>query len=190
MMIVNKSYYPNGKLRKKEFYRNGELEKNKEWYEDGKLEGVWFYRDRGRKLKKYKQWHENGNIARYSSSKKNGWNETKVWHTNGVLMIHRFCFNHLLEGVYKAWHESGNIGYLEFYRDGKIEGEHRSWNSSGILRTQSYYRNGICVVYNIKSERNSFLRLKNRLLTLLFQKNSFLMETFLISDLAGSINYS
>jgi antitoxin component YwqK of YwqJK toxin-antitoxin module len=92
---VTKRYYPSGKLKGEETYKNNAKEGiYKEYYESGKL----------RRETNYKDGKLDGIVKEY--------------YENGKVMVEGISKNDALEGIYKEYYESGKLRRETNYKEG------------------------------------------------------------------------
>jgi hypothetical protein len=117
---TKKEYWPNGKLKLQQPYRNG--------LEHGT----------------HKAWHENGTLSYdmpYTNGKVNG--RINKWWDNGKKRFSGAYKNGLAYGEHTSWHDNGRKSSVVTFKDGKPHGPHKEWDSEdGTLIKHDIYKNG------------------------------------------------
>lgn len=154
-----KEYYPNGKIRKHEFYQDGHLEgERKEWHKNGQLYIQELYQD-GKLNGEQKEWYENGYLSRERSYRMGGsiiearyfydgnWSllharkETKIWDPSGYLWSHNIRRpNDVHES--KIWYSNGQLRDREFYRDKLNLLSIETWHENGYPKSRTFFQDG------------------------------------------------
>lgn len=114
---VNRTYYPDGKLK-----WEGSFDKN------GKPDGIGKY------------WDENGTL-RMEQRYVNGQMESeKKWHENGVLASEDNFKNGVPHGIYRHWDEKGTLRGEVCWKEGNLDGIKRNWDEKGTLIEEGVYK--------------------------------------------------
>jgi len=126
---VVETYYENGNLKSKVFYKNGKREGAAlEYYENGnveaiksfkadKLDGIsnWYYEDGGELWEgRFKE----GRILDKNGKLKQG--VVKSYHKNGNLRSEYYSIDGLFEGTAKYYSKDGKLIEVKQYKEGKI----------------------------------------------------------------------
>lgn len=131
----------------------------------------------------------------------------------GRLFISEYFRNGVRDGKRKTWHPNGVPEEYEFFQNGRLEGERKAWYDNGQLRVRQYYFGGVPSVAGYEKSRNLLHQdfdVNGDKINLHFWKNMdiiselkigvsklkelnrifriCLLDTFLISDLALTIN--
>ena len=149
--------YPNGKLKLKFDYQDGDLTLQKWYFGNGFLAEKANF-----KTGEFKIYHENGNL-RYDSEKKisqsdndkdvyhyyvqtekDGW--YKEYYENGKIskQYNKICVDYScnLDSSYKEWFDNGKLKGEGNYINGKKEGIWKEWFDNGKLKGEGNYING------------------------------------------------
>ena len=137
------TYYENGQLRSKEYYKNGEshgpyelfLENGQlafkinyingaahgpweEFYENGQLKKKSNYKNGKERLSEY--FYENGQLLSIENYKnKHNWS-TESFYENGQLMLKGNYKNNESDGLWEVFDEEGNLTKSETWENGKL----------------------------------------------------------------------
>ena len=164
--LDDKIYYPNGKIKIEENYRDGKRVRYALYNDDGSLRVEMFYKD-NKKHGDYKSFQSNGKVRRHyiaKEGKQEGFDKTyysngnledevnyindkrdglyKAYYYNGVLRQEVNYVNDKRDGVYKAYYENKNLESEGNYKDGKQDGLWKYYNEEGLLNNEDSYKNG------------------------------------------------
>jgi uncharacterized protein len=114
-----KSFYSNGQIKRREFYRDEKLEGEcKCWHKNGRVKSLAFYR--------------NGNME----------GEFKSWYKNGKIMNHVVFQRGFPEGKFKQWYDNGELLICQLRRNGKSVSQYfNKGKMSRILRLKKFLLN-------------------------------------------------
>lgn len=153
-----KESYPNGRIRKHEFYLNGKLEgERKEWYENGQLHIRESYQD-GKLDGDQREWYENGYLRRdkvyrlgrqiadtiwiYDENLSFTREEMKTWTHSGHLWG---CNIRHQNDVYelKIWYQNGQLRDHEVYYDKLNIHSRKTWHQNGHPKSREFFQVGV-----------------------------------------------
>lgn len=180
-----KTWHANGQLKQELFYRNGKPDgKYEKWYSSGQILLSEFYRN-GMPEGERKIWYENGQLREHSVLRDSELTR-KEWYSDGQRMSWGVCHNNKHEGKYTFWFPGGGVSKLVFYRRGKRTGEYKQY-LNGEIHKHHYFDFDMILDYHFSSRKKLILlQFKNELYFRMMRKRSFLMDSFLISDLTIS----
>ena len=162
---LKEGYYPDGKLRYKGYFLNGQpAGEVTHYYPDGKVKAVMNHRGKQAEAVLYSRDGEFKTSGRYMDRKKEGvWEyrkgeklllseeysgdrlngaATRYYPTGAVAEVKNWKDGGL-SGVWKLFYESGKLRSEVTFSAGKLNGKLRSYNSDGVLVAEGEYRNDL-----------------------------------------------
>lgn len=137
------SFWPNGKIQQKGYYKDGCLVGlNEKWYKDGTKESESICT-----AENYKKHFYHCKISNYWSKNgaqliKDGTGKYISYHDNDTLQVVGEYLNNLQSGKW-IWHyDNGALQYIENFKEGKQDGEYLFYYINGQIRTQGTYAGG------------------------------------------------
>lgn len=118
------------------YYKNGAVEKEGKFADDGK--GGWM------KVGVQRYYYENGQLRSEGNYNSKGGSDGihKSWYKNGQLESEVQYKNGQKNGVAKSYYENGILKTEIQYKKGWQDGYERKYNKSGILIEESFYKAG------------------------------------------------
>ena len=137
-------YYSNGQLRLKKFFTDGIfIGKAVHYYENGQIEKVEHYDNKGKRTGVQLQYYDNGNIKRqdrYSNGRHDG--EWVSFYKNGKISLKRFYVNGIKQGPEISYHRNGMIRSKGVFKDNTKKDESFSYYDDGTLKEKANYEDG------------------------------------------------
>ncbi len=136
------SFWPNGNIQQKGFYKDGCLiGLNEKWYENGEKESesnciIENSKLFSSKCSKINYWTPEG-----EQLIKDGTGKYLSYHDNGKLQVQGAYQDGKQIGQWKWFYDNGNLQYIENFIDGKRSGEYISYFVNGQIRTKGLYLN-------------------------------------------------
>ncbi|MEN8203858.1 MAG: hypothetical protein ABFS28_14765 [Bacteroidota bacterium] len=156
----HQEFYPNGKLKVSEHYKNGDDHGSYLTYHiNGRPEvkGVFFT---GKRHDSW-EWHnEEGQLTRkgsYIEGSRSG--EWLDYHDNGELRLRRQYRRGELHGTYRTFAENGRLTYEGNYLDGEKNGSFTYYSESGEVKMVRIYEYNRFVAYTCQGSDNELLPL-------------------------------
>lgn len=136
-------YHFNGKLKAKEFYRNGKKEGEQIYYnEQGILDSKEMFRN-GEADGLITSYYTNGlpkTIENYSNGKLNG--IKKSFYKAGPIQMEETWVNGKRQGPAKTYYINGQPETEGSYENDELNGPFKAWNNDGVLSAEGSYANG------------------------------------------------
>ena len=151
-----KEFYPNGKLKLKYNFLDGNLVLQKWYFANGILAELADY-----EKSEFKIFYNNGELrydsenkvsddysnksdeyayGRYINFNKNGWH--KEYYENGQPHKQFNIKDNKKDSLYREWHSNGLLSKECNYVNGILEGQYKEWYKNGKLEVQANYING------------------------------------------------
>ena len=129
------TYYENGQLRTKEYYKNGELHGLSEWFhENGQL----FTRS---SHGLYEEYNENGQLLRRDNYKNGQERLSEYFYENGQLLS-RDNYKNKHNWSYEGFYENGQLSLKGNYKNNKCDGLWEHFDEEGNLTKSETWENG------------------------------------------------
>jgi antitoxin component YwqK of YwqJK toxin-antitoxin module len=137
------SFWPNGNVQQREFYKDGCLVGlNENWYENAVKES-----ESNCEVDNIKLQHSECHTINYWSKTgtqliKNGTGKYISYHDNDTLQVVGEYRNSLQTGKWTWHYDNGALQYIEHFNEGKQDGEYLFYYINGQIRTKGMYSNG------------------------------------------------
>ena len=164
----NYLYYGDGSHRRVSKYKEGILQHDISYFEDGELEEEVFYDKDGKKHGKVVTYFEDGEVSEianyehgvlHGTQKKedeNGFKVLKTYNQGNLEGLYLRTYpngkkqeegvydaNHKKEGKWTVWYKNGNVKTITHYQNGKLHGEKQTFHEFGNPYLSEEYANDI-----------------------------------------------
>ncbi|EDP94591.1 hypothetical protein U8527_16845 [Kordia algicida OT-1] len=138
-------FYESGKIKSRKTLKNSKpVGKKEEFREDGKLEEITNYNDKGEKHGVSQRYYENGKLQReenYVNGKQQG--VEKAYFENGTLreeVIYDTDGNY--DGKHVRYYKNGKVRNITNYKNDEQHGEEKYYHENGKVSMSGMYKNG------------------------------------------------
>ena len=115
---------------------------HKTFYENGKLQEIGQFNDKGKQIGEWKYYYENGNIERIENFKAGKIYSKSYWQ-NGVLSELNSSENGFFFGRFTMFYDNGKFwSKKKFNQNGQIDGTSKTYFPNGKLSSIEHYKNG------------------------------------------------
>ena len=134
---VQKEYYPNGNLKSKSYYKNGDLHGAKKlYYRNGSLERVSHYKN-GVYHGSVKEYYRNGELKAIANFKEDSQHGiTKHYYKSGILEQKGDYINGRQEGEFIFYYESGKLKMRALMEDDTATRFYQKFNKDGSFKEE------------------------------------------------------